>query len=278
VLPQAAIVIDTFHVQSMANRELNRILSRLRVGVALTKERRLVSKMRSKEVKRTRFLLDKRRGNLSKAEAAELLKWRQEFPVLDTAYKLKEGFLNVWLAEDRRQAEKRYDAWARRVEKTMPHAFKKIRVNVKGRRAEIFNYFDYDRETNAVTEARNNSVKTLQRVGRGYRFPVVRTKLLYSDTITGHVSVRRRRKRKAQRAPRPVNPNSNVERLKGAYEGRLASVFKAPPVNADWLRRFDHLKKDLRFVRAGDDPAKLRVGGKRVSDATHPLFAKCRIS
>lgn len=277
MLPQAAIVIDTFHVQEMANKELKRILNGLRVGVHLTKERRPVSKMRRKEVARTRFLLNKRRGNLTHEEVEELLKWRQELPALNTAYKLKEGFLNVWLAENRRQAERRYDAWAGRVGKLMPRAFRKVRAAVRKLRTEIFNYFDHGGESNACTEARNNSVKTLQRIGRGYKFPMLRTKLLYSDTVTGRVSVRRRRKGKARRTPRPVNPNSNVGRLMCAYETRLASVFKAAPVNIDWLRRFDHLKNDLRLVRSGDDPAKPRRRARRVADAVHPLFARCRI-
>jgi transposase len=276
MLPQAEIVVDTFHVQRMANKELNQILRRSRVRVPLTRERRLVSSMRPKEVVRTRFLLDRRRGQLSKEEVGELLKWRLEMPVLNTAYKLKEGFLNVWLAEDRQQADKRYDAWVRRVEKTLPSAFRKLRATIKKWRAEIFNYFDHDRESNACTEARNNSVKTLQRIGRGYRFPVVRTKLLYSDTVTGRLSVRRRRQSRARRAARPVNRNSNVERLRGAYDGRILSAFKEPPVNTDWLRRFDHVC-ELRLVRRGDDPARSARSRKNASDALHPLFAKCRV-
>lgn len=275
-LPEAAIVIDTFHVQRMANEELNMILRKSRVRVPLTGERRPISLMRPGRVARTRFLLDRRRGRLTEREADELLRWRREVPVLDAAYKLKEGFLNVWLADNRRQAEERYDGWACRVDETLPRAFTALREIIKNWREEVFNFFDYGRETNACTESRNNSIKTLQHIGRGYKFPVVRTKLLYSDIVTGCVRARQTKKASARRAARPANPNSNVERLRGAYEERVQGLSGTTQVSTDWLRRFDHLC-DLRLVRSDSDTAKPVRRRRSKQDSQPALFPKCRV-
>ncbi len=91
---QQLVAVFRKHVQSSMAKKLRR--------------RKSVNAGRQK-VRRTRFLLTRRRGRLSAEEAEELKKWRQEFPVLNTAYKLKECFLNIWQSETREDAERRYE-------------------------------------------------------------------------------------------------------------------------------------------------------------------------
>jgi transposase len=259
-LPSATRVVDTFHVQWLANKEMNAILRRSRVKVRNKTGRQCADAQEgAKKVARTRFLLNRRRGRLTEREVEELLKWRKEVPVLDTAYKLKEGFLNVWLSPDRAHAEAMYDRWELRAQKLLPKAFRKLRASMRKLRWEIFNYFDTGRATNACTEARNNVVKTLQRAGRGYDFHVLRAKLLYGPEETGQgITARRPRKPKARRAPRPANPRANGERLRLAYEKRQGAGLPHRPVpNAEWLRRFAHL-----------------LASETVSETTSPISAR----
>lgn len=243
-LPGACRVIDTFHIQWLANKEMHVALRNSRVKVRNRSGRRCEdARDGARRVARTKFLLNKRRGRLTEAEVEELHRWRKDVPALNTIYKLKEGFLNVWLAEDRACAEAIYDRWERRAVALSPKAFRKLRALVRKRREEIFNYFDTGRATNACTEARNNVIKTLNRAGRGYNFHVLRAKLLYGPAVTGQGSaIRRPRKPKVRRAPGPASPEANCERLKAAYEGLLKESLPSKPApNAEWLRRFGHL-------------------------------------
>ncbi len=57
--------------------------------------------------------------------------------------------------------------------------FQPLRTAVTNWRPQIFNYFDH-RATNALTEALNGVAKGIQRSGRGYSFPAIRAKMLYS--------------------------------------------------------------------------------------------------
>lgn len=277
-LPRAAVVIDTFHVQRMANQQLIAVFRRHVQSRMARKPRRkkglLSARANERKVRRTRFLLARRRGRLSAEEAEELLCWRREFPVLDTAYKLKENFLNVWQSETRREAERRYEAWVQRVEKLMPWGFQRLRQTVSRWRELIFNYFDRRGVTNAGTEALNNTVKTLQRVGRGYSFHVLRAKLLYREAVTGRAYARRTVRSASRPAPRPVNPRSNVGRLRSAYEERVAGTLSAPPANALWLRRFGRLGE--RPVARPDAFARPTRSKKPAASKSLPLFAGLR--
>ena len=51
---------------------------------------------------------------------------------------------------------------------------------VENWRTEIFNYFDF-RFTNAITESLNKVSKEISAQGRGYKFDVLRAKLLYRN-------------------------------------------------------------------------------------------------
>jgi transposase len=271
-LPQATVVIDIFHVQRLANQQLVAVF---REHAQSSMARKLLRKKSPQagrqKIRRTRFLLTKRRGRLSAEELEELRVWRQQFPLLNTAYKLKEGFLNIWQSETRGEAERRYDIWVRRMEKLMPWAFHRLRRTVRRWRELIFNYFDHPGVTNACTEGLNNTVKTLQRVGRGYGFHVLRAKLLYREVVTGRVHARRAKRPASRRARRAVNPMSNVERLKSAYEDRLNRILPPPAVTPTWLRRFGHLR-ERPVARAPEFFRPMRAKRPEGSEP-HPLFS-----
>ncbi len=47
---------------------------------------------------------------------------------------------------------------------------------------EIFNYFDVEgRKTNATTERLNGAIKSMQNMGQGYSYEVLRAKMLFGS-------------------------------------------------------------------------------------------------
>jgi Transposase len=83
VLPQATIVVDKFHVLRLANAALEAIRKEHRTRLTRTQRRRLMH---------DRFLLLKRRRDLTPQEQLGLASWALWFPVLAPAYEAKEDF------------------------------------------------------------------------------------------------------------------------------------------------------------------------------------------
>jgi hypothetical protein len=212
-----------------------------------------------------RFQL-KEKGSRKYSEKEIVKQWLEQVPEIKVAYLLKEEFCDIWELNDRRQAEERYRRWAAGVESLLPHPFGSILINVRKWHREIFNYFEcHDRFpaklTNAFAEAANNVIKTAQRTGKGYRFWVIRAKVIHGGGFVTRrpphplASARKRSctgsKMKGQdrqdgQSAGEENPQANVERLKRAYEERdQTKKLKQsnPRDNKAWVKRFGHQKK-----------------------------------
>ena len=95
----------------------------------------------------------------------------ERFPELETAWKLKEEFRQVYLAEDRQEAEQRLSAWEQAAQDSRIPEYQTLFLMgsvIGGWREEMLNYFDH-RYTNGYTEGKNNRTKQLQRQAYGYR-------------------------------------------------------------------------------------------------------------
>lgn len=243
MLPRAEVVIDTYHVQRMANQAVMAVLRRIRRGLN-SKDRR--------ERMFDRFVLLTRGYRLTPAQKKTLGKWKEKNPEAGLAYELKEEFLDLWNLSERAVAEARYRRWSAKIPHGLEYAFGEITTAVKNWGREIFNYFDH-RVTNAFTESANNVVKAMQRQGRTYSYEIIRAKLLYGggiskrrdtapgeakeETVAGDVA----RRRRARRAPSPHSPASVVRRLRIAREAQdqLAKLLRE---EGRWHERFkDHL-------------------------------------
>ncbi len=170
-LPEARIIVDKFHIQRMANEVLERL--RKRVRKTLPQRQRL-------KLKDERFLLLKRQHDLKPSEVDRLFAWFREFPLLAEAHASKEGFLSIWDQRTRSDAEKAYDLWTGNLASELISDFKPLTTAVTNWRDEIFAYFEQP-ITNAYTEAVNGLVKTMNRMGRGYSFEVIRARMLYDE-------------------------------------------------------------------------------------------------
>lgn len=172
IIPQARIIVDKWHIVSKANDALDRVRSR---------HRRIIKDKRNPH--RGRLLLHTKPEKLSPMRRMVLDAVVANTPLIGDAWRAKEGFYDIWKADDRAAAEARYDAWKAGIPASVRPEFGKLVITVDNWREEIFTYFEH-RFTNAYTEARNRLVKDIQREGRGYRFDRLRAKAILQEPLT----------------------------------------------------------------------------------------------
>lgn len=197
--PQAAIVIDRYHIQRMANESVDRVRHRLR-----------------KEIKRTRGgvqmchrkLLRKHRSQLAPDELLEMERYFELFSELKVAYETKEAFFALWRATGSIAAKVQYQEWLSGCPSEVISDFGPLLTAMKNWGEYIFNYFDH-KYTNAFTEASNRRIKDIQREGRGGSFETVRYKAIFGTLMRQELKAAREQEpsfAKRQGTPRAKGP------------------------------------------------------------------------
>ena len=92
LLPHATVIVDHFHVVKIANTCLDTVRKELRANLSESARRGLMH---------DRYILLRRRADLTERQTLILEAWTLNFPILQTAYALKEEFFNIWNAETR---------------------------------------------------------------------------------------------------------------------------------------------------------------------------------
>jgi hypothetical protein len=196
-----------------------------------------------------RFLLLKRRFELTEKEKTQLNSWFEVVPEFKLAYDLKEAGYDLYKSATRIAAKKHFEEWRLNIPGELEPAFRGFVKMVKRWGEYIFNYFDC-RVSNAYTESKNRDIKSLQRQGRRTSFPVLRAKLIYAEVTRkpprpkSEVSTRQIRSAKKEagakrEAPETWDPSSYVARINNAR--KLTSEFSTlmrPP--RGWEERFKH--------------------------------------
>ena len=174
VIPHAVVVVDKFHVISLANSALESIRKGWRSG--------LDAKGR-KSLKNDRSILLKRRQDLTVVELGELDHWKRNFPDLIAAYNAKEMFFDMYDVTSAKLARIRYERWLN----TIPLALREkggpwygLVDAMQNWEREIMAYFDHP-VTNAYTTSMNRIIRDIDRGGRGYSFPALRAKTLHGQ-------------------------------------------------------------------------------------------------
>ncbi|HWW75175.1 MAG TPA: ISL3 family transposase, partial [Pyrinomonadaceae bacterium] len=241
-LPRAKIVIDPFHVLRKLNGAVTRVVRARQQGMTPAEHKRL---MRGGN----RFLLLKRRFELTEKQKEQLNAWFEEVPEFKLAYDLKEAGYDIYKATTRRVAEKRFEEWRESIPNDLWPAFRPFVGMVKRWRQYIFNYFDH-KVSNAYTESKNRDIKSIQRQGRRTSLAVLRARLLYAwvtrkpSRPKSEVKARQIRKAlkeadAARRPPATWDPNSYVARINNARkETNEFSRLMRPPQG--WMDRFGH--------------------------------------
>lgn len=190
ILPKAKIIIDKFHVVRMANKAVDDYRKSLSSNLSQTERRAMM---------RSRYILLKRKKDLSEEDKFQLDIWTSNLAMLGLAHELKESFYKIYEAKDRHEAARRFWDWQLSVPKELEATFNDLIRAVKNWESEIFNYFDH-RITNAFTESINSVIRKHESAGRGYSFEAVRTKILYTQGF---------KKVKKPRFNRNLNRNMN---------------------------------------------------------------------
>jgi len=190
MMPEARIVVDKFHVVRMVNEAMEKVRKEHRASLEPKLRRGLMH---------DRFVLLKRRHDLTDKEALTLSGWCAKYPQLGAAYDTKEAFYSIWDLDTRDEAESAYEIWKTGLLPEIRPAYGPLIKAVDNWHEHIFNYFDHQ-ITNAYTESLNNLIRVMNRLGRGYSFEALRAKILF--TQGAHKKSRPSFKRKAQKRSR----------------------------------------------------------------------------
>lgn len=169
LFPNAAIVVDKFHVLSKANYWWSRI--RVAETPRLPKEvRQLMPGMVRLFDRHWEAMTDRQQDRV-----AEVFEYSER---LKMAWTIKERFYYFYDAPDREAAEAAYTDWVHFVVQSGQHAdWKRLMTMVQRWRTEIFNYFDH-RFTSAAVERMNRSLGDINRAGNGMDFQTLRAKAI----------------------------------------------------------------------------------------------------
>ncbi|MEG3764976.1 ISL3 family transposase [Alteromonas sp. 14N.309.X.WAT.G.H12] len=171
MIPDATVIIDKFHVVRMANESLERARKAIRSALTAQQRRGLM---------RDRFVLLKRRHEMTDTEHMRFSGWTLNYPEIGHAYYLKEAFFAIWDCKTRHQAEDAYYAWLRQITPEMKVHFDPLVKAVGNWHDEIFAYFDRP-IVNAYTESMNSLNRVINLTGRGYSFEALRAKFLFTE-------------------------------------------------------------------------------------------------
>jgi transposase len=158
-LPGAKVVADKFHLVRHVNGAVDKVRSDLQGGNRRGEKRELF---------RSRYTLLKGSERLRGWEKERLARLFAGYPELKQAWEIKEGFRAWYRETDRERAGKGLRLLEQQIRSGSLPSFKQLLSMLTGWRAEILNYFEY-RITNGFVEGKNNRIKTIKRMGYGYR-------------------------------------------------------------------------------------------------------------
>ncbi|MYM92678.1 ISL3 family transposase [Duganella vulcania] len=176
VLPDAAVIVDKFHMVRMANVAMESVRKSIRADLSPKARRGLMH---------DRFVLLKRQRDLTDKEAFNLDGWTKNYPLLGEAYRLKEAFYGIYDAEGPEQALRAYEGWYKSIPPELVEHFQPIITAWRNWMPEIVNYFEHP-VTNAYTESLNSLIRVMNRLGRGYSFEALRAKILFTEGAHSH--------------------------------------------------------------------------------------------
>jgi len=161
-LPEASIVFDHFHVIKMFNDKLDELRRKLYRDADTALQKRVL--------KGTRWLLLKSPTNLdeSRDEQQRLKEALELNHPLAIAYYLKEDLRQLWLQDDKTEAETFLDDWISQAESSEVPMLIKIAGTLSEHREGLLAYYDFP-ISNGPLEGTNNKIKTMKRQAYGFR-------------------------------------------------------------------------------------------------------------
>ena len=150
-------------------------------------------------LKKAHKLFAKRAADLDDEQYLTVSGWLNCFPLLATAYDLKERLYKVYEVETKEEAWAEYLNWEASIPDELAKPFRPVKTAFRNWKEWILNYFDDVRITNAFTESFNSKVRRVYRDGRGYTFERLRAKVLFTDRLQKRVHIQEKVKVKKKR-------------------------------------------------------------------------------
>lgn len=181
-LPNAKICVDRFHLVQNANKAFDAVRKQefKRAESQFHKDMLLPSR---------RFILVSKEKDLSKAEIKQLDRLREENKNIHTAMLLVE-YLHTTLDKKGVPAfRKALKNWYQVVRESKLEPFRRFAATIRKYRGLIENYI-LSRLTTAISEGLNNKIKTLKRMGYGYKLKTYfRHKILQRAGYLNHYHI-----------------------------------------------------------------------------------------
>lgn len=175
----AKIVVDKFHVISLAIRALDKVRIRLQKDIKNDKSRKALQRL-------GKVILRQRRHKVDEAGSKILYLWLKDSSDLKTAYWLKEGVIKLYDFSTREKATTHLEEWMASIPPYLTE-FQALKQTYREWRETILNYFDIcelpngANINNGFTEQVNRQIKAINSRGRGYRFEYLREKVLQGE-------------------------------------------------------------------------------------------------
>jgi transposase len=169
---QALHILDRFHIVAKMNDALNEVRAQ--------EARRMKREGYEPVLKKTRWLLLKRKGNLKHKEKGRLRDLMNYNLRTVRAYLLKEDFQQFWEYLSPTWAGKFLDQWCRQTMYSRIEPMKKVARTLRSHRELILNWFKAKKRfSSGIVEGLNNKAKLTMRKSYGFRSPEILEIALY---------------------------------------------------------------------------------------------------
>ena len=169
---QALHILDRFHIVAKMNDALNEVRAQ--------EARRMKREGYEPVLKKTRWLLLKRKGNLKHKEKGRLRDLLSYNLRTVRAYLLKEDFQQFWEYASPTWAGKFLDHWCRQTMYSRIKPMKKVARTLRSHRELILNWFKAKKRfSSGIVEGLNNKAKLTMRKSYGFRSPEILEMALY---------------------------------------------------------------------------------------------------
>ncbi|XHR27917.1 MAG: ISL3 family transposase [Chthoniobacteraceae bacterium] len=180
VLPWTCLMVDRFHIAKQANEAMDRLRSEMATPVSkhglIRNDRRMI--LRTPE-------------RLNTAQRMKLDTWLGCYPRLKAGYYAKERYRAIWECATRAEAEARYAEWERRLPPDLAPMFRNLILTTEAWREEILASIESGCPAHLYAECVSSLQRSLNPLGRGCSFEVVRAKWLLKCHAPGSPSMTR---------------------------------------------------------------------------------------
>ena len=161
-IPDAIHVLDRFHIMQRIGKGINEVRA--------AEVKQLLQDGYEPILKGARWLLLKRRENLTDKQAVKLKEILQYNLKSVRSHLMKEDFQRFWEYESPAWAGKFLDQWCTRAMRSKIEPMKKVARMLRGKRELILNWFRADGKlSSGIVEGFNNKLKLITRKSYGFR-------------------------------------------------------------------------------------------------------------